>query len=109
MVRYFSRSTRCVSMAVALAMGLFACAPVRTYVAPKFPFLNTYNAAASRASVVLDNNAWWQRLNDRTLDHLVTLALSDSLSLALARERVIAARAALRAASALGKPSSSAI
>ncbi|MDP5350165.1 MAG: TolC family protein, partial [Paracoccaceae bacterium] len=43
---------------------------------------------------VLDNHDWWRQFKDPVLDGLVERALSESLSLELAKERVIEAQAA---------------
>lgn len=89
---------------LAVAVGLAGCDQAAPYANPTFPFLSGYARAQSGGAqsggaqpgvpVLLTNTAWWRGLQDPVLDRLVTLALRDSLSLALARERVIAARAA---------------
>ena len=87
-----------------LAVGLAGCDQAAPYANPTFPFLSGYARAQSGGAqsggaqpgvpVLLTNTAWWRGLQDPVLDRLVALALRDNLSLALARERVIAARAA---------------
>lgn len=72
---------------------LSACAGDLAYQAPKFPFLKSYTGARSGEPVLLDNAAWWRSFNDPTLNALVERALHDNLSIALAKERVIEARA----------------
>jgi len=84
-------------MAVASAAVLTGCASVREYTAPKFPFLGSYGATKSGAAKVLNHSDWWRGMHDPALNKLVALALTDSLSLSLARERVVAARAQRRA------------
>ena len=76
------------------ALGLAGCATDRPYLAPGFPFLPGYARAQDVPPVLLSNTAWWQGLDDPVLDRLITLALTDSLSLSVARERVTEARAA---------------
>lgn len=83
--------------AVGLAMAVTACAPARDYVAPKFAFFSKYSVAKPGAPALLNHTNWWREMHDPALDQLVALALSDSLDLTLARERVIAARAERRA------------
>jgi multidrug efflux system outer membrane protein len=92
----------------AVVATLAGCAPGQNYVRPVFPFLKGYNAAAPGASILLENVAWWQRMNDTTLDRLIALGLNGSLSLELARERVIEARAAFRAVPGAGRVTTSA-
>ena len=76
------------------ALGLAGCATDRPYLVPGFPFLPGYARAQDVPPVLLSNTAWWQGLDDPVLDRLITLALTDSLSLSVARERVTEARAA---------------
>ncbi len=86
------------SAAVAIAVALSGCAPETDgYRAPKFPFLGSYKQVKSSVPVLLENAAWWQKLEDSTLDRLVALALKDNISLKIATERVVAARAERRA------------
>ncbi len=67
------------------------------YNVPGFDFGPRYQAATQGAPVLLDNTNWWMRLKDPVLDQLVTRGLRDSVSLEIARERVIAAEAARQA------------
>lgn len=92
----------------AVALALSGCSVGQVYVAPTFPFLARYDAAPQGAPVLLDNAAWWRHLDDPALDRLVALALADNLSLALARERVVASRAALDGVPGAGLLTSSA-
>ena len=86
-----SRRTLLIGLTV---LGLAGCATDRPYLAPGFPFLPGYARAQDVPPVLLSNTAWWQGLDDPVLDRLITLALTDSLSLSVARERVTEARAA---------------
>lgn len=78
---------------LASALMLGACQPAGPYAGPRFPFAGSYGAKASGAPVLLADTAWWQGFQDPVLNHLVTLALADNLSLEAARERVVIARA----------------
>ncbi|MDZ4138396.1 MAG: efflux transporter outer membrane subunit [Erythrobacter sp.] len=102
------RSAILCSMTAVLAVGVSACAPDTPYAGPSFAFLSSYKAAQAGAPVLLSNAEWWLRLKDPVLDRLVALALTDSLSLALARERVIEARAEQRRVPGLAALNSSA-
>lgn len=76
------------------ALTLGASCTDAPYTAPIFPFLASYQSQTDSVPRVLDNLDWWRSFKDPTLDRLVQQALSGSLSLDLARERVIEARAA---------------
>lgn len=76
------------------ALTLGASCTDAPYTAPIFPFLASYQSQTDSVPRVLDNLDWWRSFKDPTLDRLVEQALSGSLSLDLARERVIEARAA---------------
>ena len=82
------------SMVLTCALVLSACAPQGDgYLKPGFSFLSKYKAGPATKSVLLENAAWWRKLGDPVLNDLIALALRDSISLKLARERVVAARA----------------
>ena len=81
---------------IALMTALSGCLKPTPFASPDFPFRDRY-ATRAGAPVLLGNAAWWRRMHDPVLDRLMDRALDDSLSLALARERVVAARAALAA------------
>jgi multidrug efflux system outer membrane protein len=82
-------------MALIMAIVLGGCADLTVpYKKPTFGFLSKYNKSQASNPVLLSNNAWWQGLEDATLNRLIVAALEDNLSLELARERVVAARAA---------------
>ena len=86
-----------IGLLTVLALCTAGCTTDNPYTAPKFSFLPGYTAARGGAPVLLSNAEWWKRLNDPVLSDLVAIALQDSLSLELARERVTEARAALLA------------
>ena len=67
------------------------------YNVPGFDFRAHYETAPRGAPVLLDNTDWWARLKDPVLDELIVRGLQDSISLEIARERVIAAEAARQA------------
>ncbi len=71
-----------------------ACAPSTPYAPPTFPFLAGYHGAVQGAPVLLQNDNWWLRLNDPTLNRLVSAALAGSPTLEAARARVGEADAA---------------
>jgi len=96
MVRSDGRRASLRGMALFAMAVLMGCAPGKPYEGPRFPFMSSYRAAHSGAPVLLSNAEWWKRFKDPVLDQVVTLALKDNLSLAIARERVIEARAELR-------------
>lgn len=79
--------------ALAFALALGACAPLLDPAAPGFPFGKTWRGASTGTPVLLADDRWWQRLNDPVLDRLVTLALTDNLTLAAARHRIEQAEA----------------
>ena len=82
---------------ILVSVLLSGCARDGAYTTPLFPFANGFSAARTASPVLLGNSQWWQRLEDPVLNRLVAAALTDSLSLDLARERVLTARAAVRA------------
>lgn len=75
---------------------LSACNQAEPYASPRFPFLGGYFAQKSASPVLLSNASWWTGFEDPLLEHLVTVALADNLSIAAARERIVAARASSR-------------
>ncbi|MEI4488233.1 efflux transporter outer membrane subunit [Frigidibacter sp. MR17.14] len=81
------------SAVVLSAAVLSACAPDRVYRAPFFPFASKYDGARAGAPVLLQNDRWWDRLGDPALDRVVAQALSGNIDLAVARERLVRARA----------------
>ena len=82
-------------MAIGLAVGLAGCADQSVpYKTPAFGFLSKYKTARTGAPVLLENTTWWHKLHDPALDRLISVALRDNIDLEIARERVIAARAA---------------
>lgn len=85
---------RGITFALAGLFGVSGCDLSEPYQNPTFGFLSKYTTARTASPVLLDNTAWWQGLKDPTLDHLITLALRDNISLEIARERVTAARVA---------------
>ena len=101
-------SLRSLVICAGLGLGLSACAPGSDYAAPSFPFLQGYSQTQDPAPVLLSNAAWWQTLEDPTLDRLIALGLRDNLSLAEARERVTQARASREALGAAASLSPSA-
>ncbi len=76
------------------ALCLGASCTNAPYQPPSFPFLANFKSSTDSVPRVLDNVDWWRGFKDPVLDQLVEQALDGSLSLDLAQERVIEARAA---------------
>lgn len=76
------------------ALSVGASCTDTPYTAPVFPFLASYKTHSDSVPRVMDNLDWWRAFKDPTLDQLVDQALAGSLSIDLAQERVIEARAA---------------
>ena len=84
-----------IGVALAAAVALAGCSDQSVpYAKPGFGFFKKYSKAQNSAAVLLSNAAWWQGMKNPSLDRLINLALAQNLDLKLARERVIAARAA---------------
>jgi len=80
---------------VTLVIGLFllsSCAPLRSYIAPETNLPDSYSVGSSAGQPVED---WWRALNDPTLNLITEQALAQSLELAIARNEVDQASAAL--------------
>lgn len=84
-------------LALASAAALAGCSGESPYGTPVFAFQKSFAAADRAAPVLLSNASWWRNLNDPVLDGLVERALTDSLSLEAAKERVVQSRAELAA------------
>lgn len=78
-----------------VAMALGGCSSEVEYSFPTFPFAHKYVGSEDAAPVLLQNVAWWEGFSDPILNALAIRALDQNLSLALAKERVIEARAAV--------------
>lgn len=83
------RSTTTLLVSLTLA-GCTTLGP--TYTAPAISPAATYGAAAGGAKTVNAQVQWWRGFNDATLNHLVETGLAQSLTVAQAVERVVAAR-----------------
>ena len=88
--------------------GLSGCSTEEPYNRPFFNFASSYNSVPSGAPVLLTNDAWWERLDDRTLNALIARALDGNIDLGIARERVFEAHTNLEAVPPLGEISPSA-
>lgn len=78
------------------ALLLTGCHPLATM--PRMesetpPHWRSIEPAERISARVPDLDGWWRAFNDMKLDALVTQALNDSLTVAVARERLVAARA----------------
>jgi outer membrane protein, multidrug efflux system len=89
---------------IVLSLLLGGCAAVGpNYRAPTLPLPAAWNAAASQPAE--DISEWWKRLQDPTLDQLITQALAASPDLKIAQARLREARARRELAGAEGLPS----
>ena len=93
-IRWLKPMTGCIA---AVVLGVSGCDLGPDYKSPVFAFMNSYRAGQSGAPRLLSNAAWWKTFGDPALDALVMRALSGSLDLEIAKERVIEARANLHA------------
>jgi NodT family efflux transporter outer membrane factor (OMF) lipoprotein len=86
-------------------------APATSQLAAYASFRNaaTTAAGADLASGAFDDGAWWQRLNDTTLDQLVAAALAANHDVRIALARVEQARAGVDAATSRLLPSVDAV
>lgn len=86
-----------VGRALALVAAVASCAPQDGAEAPRFPFAGAWRGTKAGTPVLLSDVAWWEGLRDPVLDQLVSRALTESLTLEIARERIDKADAELRA------------
>lgn len=84
-------------VALGSAAALAGCVGKDPYAPPAFPFLSGYHGVDHGAPVLLQNDAWWARLDDAVLNRLIAQALQGSLSLEIARARIAEAQAAAAA------------
>jgi multidrug efflux system outer membrane protein len=86
---------RFLAIALVLQLALAGCTVGPDYARPKsdLPEQFVEKAPAGALATPEQRTAWWQTLNDSTLDQLVSEALQSSPDLEIARERVIEARA----------------
>lgn len=75
------------------AMALASCSTEEPYNTPIFGFSNSFRAAPNAAPALQTGNRWWLDFQDSTLNTLMDRSLSDNVDLAIAREKVIEARA----------------
>ena len=101
------RARRLVSaLAAACLCMCAACTLQPPYLPPPVPAPSAWSRALAVSGLAsADNPSWWTALGDSAIDELVPFALAGSPGVAEAVARVDAARAALDAASAQGKPS----
>lgn len=81
---------------VATVLAVAGCDVSPVYKGPSFPFVSKFAGAPSGVPVLLRNDTWWAEFNDPVLNDLIAAGLSDSLDLAVARERVTEAQALAR-------------
>ena len=91
------------ALVLGTVLGISGCTDVSVpYKKPGFGFFPKYRTAKAGSPILLNNAAWWRGLNDPTLNSLITMAQDGNIDLKIARERVVAARAALEAVPTLG-------
>lgn len=90
----------CVLASVVSTAG---CSTEEPYKQPFFNFASSYNSVSTGSPVLLSNDAWWKKLDDQTLDQLITTALEQNIDLAVAQERVVEANANLEGVPPLGE------
>ncbi|MCY2959337.1 MAG: efflux transporter outer membrane subunit [Planctomycetota bacterium] len=90
-----------IAAAVLAALGLAACRVGPRHEEPRLDFPAQFAESGTNVPVPADE-LWWRRFGDPTLDALVERAIAGNVDLAIARERVLEARA-LRDAVAGGK------
>lgn len=83
--------------------SMAGCTVGPEFKAPFFPFANSFAERRSSEPVLLTNAAWWRSFKDPVLDELIARALNDNLNLALVKERVVEAKANVRAVPVLGR------
>jgi multidrug efflux system outer membrane protein len=74
-------------------VALASCSTEEPYTKPIFGFSNSFRAAPHAAPRLQTGNRWWQDFKDPTLNTLMDRALAGNIDLAIAREKVIEARA----------------
>lgn len=79
-------------MVATAALGLAACRVGPRHEEPQMELPARFAEARSGASAPADE-LWWRRFGDPTLDSLVERAIAGNVDLAIARERVLEARA----------------
>lgn len=102
------RRARLALWMISSSVGLSACSTEEPFTAPFFNFAPSYQSGIEAAPVLLTNDAWWEDLHDKTLNHLIDKALDDNIDLAIARERVVEAHANLEGVPPLGEVTPSA-
>lgn len=95
MNKYSGRRVRLAVWMLSSCVGLAACSTEEQYTSPFFNFGPSFNAQDSAVPVILNNDAWWEDLNDPTLNQLMDKALDNNIDLGIARELVIEALANL--------------
>lgn len=103
-----SRKAPLIGYILVAGIGLTACSTQTPYNRPVLDFAGSYANTAASMPAELRHDAWWTAFGDQTLDALITLALADSINLAIARERVVEAQSAVRSLSPLASVTPSA-
>jgi len=94
---------------VVLAVTLSGCTTLTQYSAPSIKATARYAAQPVGAKSITAQVKWWHTFNDKTLNRFVETGLVESLTVAQAVERVVAARQSAAAAGLSGLPSGTTI
>lgn len=108
MMKFPRLSMPVVGFSLTLIAGLAGCSTEELYSRPFFNFSSSYQSAPGGAPVLMTNDAWWEKLNDKTLNALITRALHGNIDLRIARERVVEAYAGVESVSPQGQMTPSA-
>lgn len=93
MTQFSGRGVRAPGIVLVAVMALASCSTEESYDPPTFGFSNTYRAAPNAGPVLQTNTRWWLDFKDTSLSSLMDRALAGNIDLAIAREKVIEARA----------------
>ena len=83
--------------------GLAGCSTEEPYTRPFFNFSSSYQSAPGGAPVLMTNDAWWEKLSDKTLNALIARSLHGNIDLRIARERVVEAYTGLQSVPSQGQ------
>lgn len=93
MANFSSRGARAPGIILISALVLTSCSTQEPYNKPVFGFSNGYRAAPNAVPALQTGNQWWLDFKDPTLNTLMERSLAGNIDLAIAREKVIEARA----------------
>jgi len=93
MTDFSERRARAAGALLVATVALASCSTEEPYNKPIFGFSKAYRATPNAVPVLQTGNRWWLDFQDPTLNTLMERALSGNIDLAVAREKVIEARA----------------